>query len=217
MQKEIVGAKVGIITILYAIPIAIVSFFFAVAGLAIMGFGVGVFALFTLRFVYSKLGIEVKDFEKKVWLGNGALMFFSWLLIWILILNPPFSDLSQPSIRYVEFWVDDGTGNFGKKVLDVGSDGYIASPMGIGVGGTNIKIKANVTDNVEVDRVRIVVKFREGPVDESYMKRNNSYDYNYEYDFTLTQTDGFYTFEITAFDTSNRVNNEKVTVQTLPT
>jgi len=208
MENEMEISKTGIITVLYAIPIAIVSFGLTIIGLAGIGFIIGFFCIFTLRYLYEKLGINLKGFEKKTWLGNGALMFFSWLLIWVLLLNPPFSDVSKPSIRNVELWVQDD-GNWSRTILQASGGNY--QPVDVTMGKA-IKLKINATDNVAIGSVGITARYNQAELETKAMSRNATYSYNYEYDITLSQV-GFYTFTISVSDTSANKNRIEVTVQ----
>ena len=204
METEIENTKCGLIAIVYAIPVALVSFGLTLIGLAGIGFLVGVFSLFTLRTVYQKLGIRTKGFERKTWMGNGALMFFVWLLIWILLLNPPFSDVSKPSIIQVELWTQDTDGNW--TLAQRLSGNYEATPV---ENVTAIKLKANVTDNGGIGSVSVIFE------STTYnMNRNNTHPYQYEYDHTLSDAGEFYYFTIRAVDKSDNVNEILVTVPT---
>jgi len=209
MKTEMDNAKAAIITILYAIPIAIISFELTIFGLAVLGFVVGIFAIFMLKFVYTKLGINIKDFEKKTWLGNGALMFFTWLLFWILMLNPPFSDSADPSITRPEVWVEGSDGNPVKWDLEFRNGQYITDPIGQ---GKNITLSANVSDNAGIASVTITLAGSSITGESMKKSSNQDHPYKYEFDYTLGM-DGFYEFTIRAVDTNNNVNEFKFTVQ----
>jgi hypothetical protein len=215
MKTEVESAKTGVITILYAIPVAIISFELTVIGLAAIGFLVGIFAMFTLRFLYTKIGINLKGFEKKTWAGNAALLFFTWLLIWILLLNPPFSDLSEPSIIHVEVWVQDDNGIWAKTPLTWINGRYQAGdiPIDTIANGTNIKVKSNVTDNTGLASVRIISLG--GTIgNDTAMTLNSSYTYNYEFDYNLDLVE-VYSFNIRAVDKNNNVKVIEIIVPTV--
>jgi hypothetical protein len=148
MRKEMLNAKVGIITFFYALPYAFVSWQLALANLAVFGFLAVIIGILSLRYVYPYFGVDVEDFEKKTWLGNGAVLVLTWLSIWVLLLNPPFSDLATPTISSVQV---------------SGNDGVDWTPVSRGeteqipLVGSNLTIKARVTDNVGIDRVQIEV------------------------------------------------------------
>ena len=147
MRKEMLNAKVGIITFFYALPYAIVSWQLTLANLSIFGFLAVIIGIISLRYVYPYFKIDVEEFEKKTWLGNGAVLVLTWLSIWVLLLNPPFSDLARPDITGVQV---SGDGAFWTNVtrLDEVTVQLQGSP---GV----LAIKARVTDNVGIRNMSI--------------------------------------------------------------
>lgn len=150
MKKELLNAKVGIITFFYAVPYGIVSWQLALADLSILGLLAVIIGILSLKRVYPYLGIDIEDFEKKTWLGNGAVLVFTWLSIWVLLLNPPFSDMASPDITDVQVlgssvnWTKVSRGS--RENLEVLS------------GDDNVIIKAKVVDNVGISRVEIQVR-----------------------------------------------------------
>jgi hypothetical protein len=151
MRKEMMNAKVGIITFFYGIPYALVSWQLALANLAIFGFLAIIMGILSLRYVYPYFGVDVEEFEKKTWLGNGAVLVLTWLSLWVLLLNPPFSDLATPSISKVQV-----SGNDGVDWVRVSSE----RPTNLTLVSTppdNLAIKAKVTDNVGIERVEIEI------------------------------------------------------------
>ena len=150
MRKELLNAKVGIITFFYAIPFGVVSWQLTLADLSIFGFLVVIMGILSLRYVYPYLGIDVEKFEKKTWFGNGAVLVFTWLSIWVLLLNPPFSDMASPDITDVQ--VLGSSVNWTKV-----SRGTIESLPAL-PGDDNVRIKAKVVDNVGISRVEIRVR-----------------------------------------------------------
>ncbi|MFQ5910643.1 MAG: hypothetical protein ACE5IJ_07995 [Thermoplasmata archaeon] len=148
MEKELVNAKVGIITLFYALPFAVVSWQFALAGLSQLGLLAAIIGILSLRYAYPFFHIDVDAFEKKNWLGNGAVFVFAWLSIWILLLNPPFSDLASPVISGVQ--VGDDSGNWVE-----------ASPSEVVTVNRSVDgiftVKARVVDNAGVSRVDISI------------------------------------------------------------
>lgn len=48
--------------------------------------------------LFSKFGIDIRALDWKKWLENGAMYVITWGAVWILSMNPPFSDLSEPVI-----------------------------------------------------------------------------------------------------------------------
>ena len=100
MRQEMGAARASVATIVWAIVGAGVSFLlFAVypplafvGGLA-MGFG--------LYFMLPLFGIRINAFKRRDWFGHGMIYFFSWLAFWIIMLNPPFGDFTDPTINAI--------------------------------------------------------------------------------------------------------------------
>lgn len=75
-----------------------------------------------IRYLFLRLNIDLTDFTKKNWFVTYAVYFFTWLLIFIVIVNPPFYDDEPPLVEVV------------------------ALP-GVQEPGGNITIVAKITDN----------------------------------------------------------------------
>ena len=150
MRKELLNAKVGIITFFYAVPYGVVSWQLALADLSILGLLAVIVGILSLKYVYPYLGIDIEGFEKKTWLGNGAVLVFTWLSIWVLLLNPPFSDMASPDITDVQ--VLGSSVNWTK----VSRGAHPNLPVLLS--DDNVRIKAKVVDNVGISRVEIQVR-----------------------------------------------------------
>jgi len=98
LRKEITGTKVMILTIILAIAAAIVSYFLTLAGVVIVAFFAGLAFVFLLKYFVRIFNIDIGKFERKDWLSHGFTFFFAWLAIWVLLLNVPFSDVTQPNL-----------------------------------------------------------------------------------------------------------------------
>lgn len=51
-----------------------------------------------LRFVFPKVA-DISHYGRKEWLGSGLLLFFSWLALFTVAVNPPITDIAPPSIQ----------------------------------------------------------------------------------------------------------------------
>lgn len=140
MKREVEGAKAAMITLGYAFGVALASWALTLAGLAPVGGLVGFVALYGLRYVYPLAGVDLSKFDWKLWAGNGAIHIFAWFAFWVLLLNPPFLDVSPPLIHNATVPGGFPVGN----VIDGGS---IALTLG---GATSFEIFANVTDNQQL-------------------------------------------------------------------
>ena len=75
-----------------------------------------------IKYLFLRFNIDLTDFTKSNWFVTYAVYFFTWLLIFIVIVNPPFYDDEPPLVEVV------------------------ALP-GVQEPGGNITIVAKITDN----------------------------------------------------------------------
>ncbi len=100
MRREIQGAHAAVATILWAVVGAVVAFLLFSVHPALAFFG-GIAVGFGLYFILPLFGIETDAFKRKDWAGHGITYFFSWLAFWIILLNPPFGDFTDPTIQAI--------------------------------------------------------------------------------------------------------------------
>src|SRR5438094_9802065 len=100
MRKEIEGARAAVATIAWAVIGALVAFgLYSV--LPALAFFAGIAVGFGMYFVFPLIGIKTESFKRRDWIGHGITYFFSWLAFWIILLNPPFSDHTDPTIQAI--------------------------------------------------------------------------------------------------------------------
>jgi hypothetical protein len=141
MKKEMRAAKTTIIVVLWTLPSAILSYGLTLAGVAVVAFFGGIGMMFLLKWIMPLLKVDISEYKRKDWIGHGATFFFSWLAFWILLLNPPFADLTSPVILGVSApgtaWVPCGA-------LEITNPG-------------NVAVNVSASDNVGVSRVTVSV------------------------------------------------------------
>ena len=100
MRQEIQGAHAAIATIGWAVIGAVVALLLY-AVLPALAFFAGIAVGFGMYFVFPLIGINTDGFKRRDWVGHGITYFFSWLAFWILLLNPPFSDHTDPTVQSI--------------------------------------------------------------------------------------------------------------------
>lgn len=101
MKKEINAARISFVLIGLAVPLAVLLWAGTVIGLWGAGFLVALAFTFFLPRILAFLPwpkVDVSQLERRDWIGHGGTFFFTWLAFWILLLNVPFSDLTNPAI-----------------------------------------------------------------------------------------------------------------------
>ena len=108
IRKELGETRSVIFTVVYAIVLGAVAGLLSAADRAFMGpaFLIAIAGMVSLKWVYPMFKIDSKAFQKRNWLGNIGTFFFTFLAIWILLLNQPFADFAQPTVKDVTVWVD---------------------------------------------------------------------------------------------------------------
>jgi hypothetical protein len=192
LKKEVRDAKSLLVTFGYALLIGIISFGLAFFNIALSVL-VGIIAVPFLRHIYLQIGIDISLIEKKQWAGNIALYVFTWLAIWILLTNPPFSDIAAPTINGDSVYFGS-PGNWTE---------YNETTKTYLVFGMNVSINVTVVDNTKVDAssVMISIQKREGnlfvEIERGQMEKRGKNEYIYilsdiqqgQHRYTITAND----------------------------
>jgi len=188
MKRERRNIKTLFIAFLLGLLIAVVCFgFWALMGDNFLRWElvllVGVVNAIWIKYLFLKLNIDLTDFGRKGWLTAFASYFFTWLLVFIVLVNPPFYDGESPHAEVV------------------------ALPGMQEPGGT-ILIAAYIVDNVGVNKAGISFTITDAngtTLSPDFSFENNIFRYTYENPSGLLGTSN-YTFII------SDVNNRKTTV-----
>ncbi len=108
-------------------------------------------------FLFTRFGIDLKKLEKKKYFENAFMYAAAWVALFLISMNPPLSDLSEPHISDV---VVRGTNIDGDEVW------YLDEPVTAfpDVNGSDVKsleVYCLITDNWKLDEVRITVQMLE--------------------------------------------------------
>ena len=106
VKKEKRNIKTLFISFIFAVVIALISFGFWV--LLVGSFLrwelvllVAVVNAVWIRYLFLKLNIDFTDFGRKGWAGSYLIYFFTWLIVFIILVNPPFYDDEPPVVQAV--------------------------------------------------------------------------------------------------------------------
>ena len=183
LKRERRNIKATFLAFLFGCLMALVCFGFW----ALMGSGTGLRGLLVflvcianaafIKFIFLRLNIDLTDFTKTKWLMAYGVYFFTWLLVFILIVNPPFYDDEKPMIDLV---VLPDMQEFGNPV----------------------KIVAKITDNAGVEKSGIIFTINNQTIDNNdFDFTNNIFSYEFSSP-TNYSTDTTYSFEIKVIDVS---------------
>ncbi len=149
MENEIHKGKTVLVSIALAPFFSFLSLeIFKLTGDWSTGFLVGVFGLLITLKIFEYLPIDLSGFGKKEWAMNGAMYFLTWLGIWILLMNPPFGDFTDPVVNRVDFYVEiDGE-------WEALEDANITDQQDY-----RIRLLAKITDNDAVDEDSVTIEY----------------------------------------------------------
>ncbi len=54
-----------------------------------------------LKYILIRFGLDLTDFQRKNWFGSFATYFVTWLIVLIVLVNPPFYDDEDPRMEIV--------------------------------------------------------------------------------------------------------------------
>lgn len=148
---------------------------------------IGVFNASWIRYIFLKLNIDLTDFGRRGWFGTYALYFFTWLIVLIILCNPPFYDDQPPQVN------------------------VISLPEMQEAGGS-VKIVAYITDNagpLEKNDLEFYILYPDGTnTTPEFDFENNMFSYTYD---NMNHAMGNYQFGLIAQDKSGRITTEKGT------
>jgi hypothetical protein len=176
LTKDMKGTKVLLVTALFSFIAGIVAFLFTDTSW-FLGMAVIIGTIIALRYIYPIFNIDVKAIEKKAWAGNIAMCFLLALGIWIVLMNPPFSDHSDPTLEDSQILVQVGSGNWT----------VVTNPSTNIFAGQNISFVVNATDMSGIESVEIDIHIQGGQ--GSFVPMDNSEDERYQY-ITTFDTEG---------------------------
>jgi hypothetical protein len=126
LNKERRNVKTLFISFIVGFVVALISFgFWSLLSGSIFRWELilllGVFSAPWLKYLFLRLDIDLTDFGRRGWFGSYAIYFFTWLVILIVLVNPPFYDDESPHIEVVllpEIQELGGTVNIVAHILD---------------------------------------------------------------------------------------------------
>lgn len=205
LKKELRDTKTVMLTVGYA------GFFGIVAGvltdisdeLVFVGLALLFGGIFSLKYFYPMVKVDVSAFQRKNWAGNFMWFFMTFLAVWVLIINFPFADHASPTVTGVKVWVttDTNVTSLEYEYVDsVGSYlwtenwGALVEDVIYASASCTVNITAKVADNGELTSVRIAVN---GGDYAMTPEGNHRFGYNLTGDeidasslsFTITATD----------------------------
>lgn len=185
LKKERRNIKATFISFLFGFLMALICFgFWALIGKNDLRWGlvllVGVINSAFLKYIFLRLKIDITDFGRKNWFGSYAIYFVTWLIVFIVLVNPPFYDDEAPRVE-------------------------VAVLPGMQELGGNVLIVAKITDNSGLEKLNIQfdLTYPNGNTESpNFDFENNVFRYTHPSPNNLTNYEDTYNFKIIATDSS---------------
>jgi len=187
IKTEKQKVKITVLSFIFGIAISFISFGFWILlrgndfrwELVLL---FGVFTAAWLRYIFQKLNIDLTELGRRGMITSYAIYFFSWLLVLIVLVNPPFYDDESPLIEVVTL------------------------PSGQEIGGT-IKIVAKITDNVGIDTINFTLYYPNGDnfIIDDFTFENNIFTFIFNNNENII---GDFSYKLIATDLSGLNSNE---------
>ena len=146
----------------------------------------GVFTGSWLKYLYVRLNIDLTDFGRKNWFSSYMIYFFTWLIVLIILVNPPFYDDEVPRVE-------------------------VSVLPGMQEPGGDILIAAKITDNVEVKKSDISLEITDPDgnkttlIPDSFEFDDVIVTYYYENNDNLL---GDFTYTLTVEDVNGKITKK---------
>ena len=142
LKKERRNIKASFLSFLFGLLMALICFgFWALMGkefglrwvlILLVAFANAIF----LRQIFLRLKVDLTDFGRKNWFGSYAIYFFTWLIVLIVLVNPPFYDDELPRVETAILPV----------VQEPGGDIIVVSKITDNVGIDKSSLSLDITD-----------------------------------------------------------------------
>jgi hypothetical protein len=207
IRNEMQKAKTTFIAFFFAVIMAFVSFGFLIllndyrAGAVI-----GILAAFAMIFIFNILKIDFMELEMLSRLSAFGVYYFTWLVILIILSNPPITDLAEPEIHNVKIEINNvniianSTISIWDPAENLDAEGFVI----INVNRT-FRIRAEIWDNFNLDTNSIRCELHAPDDIVITLTRKEHFDqiFSFEHIFSGTNVQtGLYEYQIHAKDVS---------------
>jgi hypothetical protein len=195
LKTDIKGTKVLIVASLLGIGLGIVAY--ALTGVsAILGVLVLLIGAVLLKKLLPLFRVNIEGVKNTTIYGNALILFVVGLGIWIVLLNPPFSDHYPPQINSNQIYFQHGSGNW---TLYTSSNSIHVHD--------NVRVVAKVVDNGLLSSVTVDIN----GITSGYVPMSTSIvPGSYAYEIGNVTAANTYSYSIKAVDTAGNtasVNN----------
>jgi hypothetical protein len=186
LKTDIKGTKVLMWAALLGVLLGILAY--VLTGIsALLGVVVLLAGAVLLKKILPLFRVDLDGVKTTTIFGNAAILFIIGLAVWIVMLNPPFSDHYPPQITSTQIYYQHGGGNW-----------TIATSSSIHV-GDNVRVVAKVVENGHLSSVTVNI----GGITSGYVDMSTSLvPGSYAYEVDNVASANTYSFSVKAVDSA---------------
>jgi hypothetical protein len=192
LKTDIKGTKVLMVAVLLGLVLGVVAY--ALTGVTV---ALGVIVLLAGAILLKKLlpifRVDIEGVKNTTIAGNALMLFFLGLMIWIVLLNPPFSDHYPPQITSDQVYYQHGGGNWT----------LYSSSSAIHV-GDNVQVRVKVVENGVLSSVTVNI---DGITSGSVPMSSSIVPGFYAYEADNVLTANTYSYGVQAVDSAGNTNS----------
>jgi hypothetical protein len=192
LRTDIKGTKVLIAAAILGLILGFVAY--ALTGVsAWLGAIILLAGAVLLKKILPLIRINIDGVKTSTIAANALILFIIGLAMWMVLLNPPFSDHYPPQISTNQVYFQHDGGNY-----------TLYTPSSVIHVGDNVRIVAKVVDNGKLGSVQVeITGITTGYVDMS----TSIVEGSYAYEIDNVATPNTYSYSVKAVDTAGNANS----------
>jgi len=149
ITEEINIAKATILAAIFSVPMGIAAFMIMDTGGFVAGLMLGILGMVIIHYLMPFAKVNMEIFKPKSYFGVFSTYFFAFLAVWVLMMNPPFTDLAGPQIVDLEIQAFGPANNTVANFTLIENGSVQMTQIDV-ADGANLSIIADITDNEQI-------------------------------------------------------------------
>jgi len=219
LKDEMNATKRVVLVVLYGVLFGVIAAIAtAMTRNGYFGFLIFIVGALMIKYFLIAAKLDLSKFTKKNWAENAVWFFFTFLAIWILVVNPPFFDYVAPEIKNIRLTIEAQDGklivyNYSKDAqawqTSKGNMSVASAMLYAYTNHTSVNISAQIADSSGLNGKPVITI---APNTATIAEMSTAGDSKYYYLISgmgpgFLNKGEFFTFSISAGDMhSNQVN-----------
>jgi len=210
INKELQETKISFISIGLAVVGGIIAFlgtrYISMQLALLLGFSLP-FLIFVIFYMIIKDRMNLKHYKPFNWLSHFGVIFITVIMVWLLLINAPFSYMASPYITQVNIYYSVSHNNTWQQAsLQLINGNLVMSPGKSIPQNSEVNISFIIDSSTTIKDVNLNIS---GPVSFNYSLNPNVSIYSIKWNVTTT---GTYTITIIAYDINEHYASTKISI-----